>query len=243
MSSVQATIADPIKKYLFFLSLRSENTLLKQENQALKARQLIFQEVLRENERLREMIDFLKKQEMNLLASQVISYDFLARKNLLIVNKGSLHGVKKFMGVLHPEGVVGFVFRVSPHSSQVITLKHPLASLLVRNRRTRRAGLLFRSLSQIGLNYWTDDLDFEKINKDFKQGDVLVTIKSNQFPPGLPAGLVDSFNFSKQKPAKQKTPQVFIQPSVNFESLEELFIILEPFETPFSIKNRLEDAN
>jgi len=228
LSSVQTVISDPIKKYLFLLDLRSENAFLKAENQVLKAQQKIFQEALRENERLREMIDFSKKQEMNLLGSQVISYNFLARKNLLILNKGSLHGVKKFMGVLHPDGVVGFVFRVSPHSSQVITLKHLLASLPVRNRRTRRAGLLFSSLGQIGLNYWTGDLDFERINKNFKQGDVLVTIKSNQFPPGLPVGVVSSFNFSKEEPAKQKTPQVFIQPSVNFESLEGLDIMVEP---------------
>ena len=243
LSSVQAHISSQIKKYLFLLNLRKENRLLKEENQNLHIQQQILQETLRENERLRQIIDFSKKQNMKLLAAQVISYDFLSKKHILIINKGSIHGIKKFMGVLHPDGILGFIFRVSPHSSQVITLKHPLASLPVRNQRNRQLGLLLSSLGQMKLYFWSQELDFENFNEDFKQGDTLVTIKSNQFPAGLLVGTVGPFIFSEDQLEKQKNPEIPIQPFVKFESLEELFILLEPFESPFPRQKDPKDAS
>ena len=240
LSSVQAHISLQIKKYLFLLNLRKENSLLKKENQNLHIQQQVLQEALKENERLRQIIDFPKRQNMKLLTAQVISYDLLSKKHILIVNKGSSNGIKKFMGVLHPDGILGFVFRVSPHSSQVITLKHPLASLPVRNQRNRRLGLLFSSLDQIKLHFWSQELDFENISEDFKEGDILVTTKSNQFPAGLLVGTVGPFIFSKDQ--LEESPEIPIQPFVKIESLEELFILLEPFETPFSIEKDSKDA-
>ena len=178
---------------------------------------------------------------MKVLAAQVISYDFLSRKDILIVNKGSKDGVKKFMGVLHPDGVLGFVFRVSYHTSQVITLEHPLASLVVRNERNRKLGLLFSSLGETKLYFWNEDLEIKKFSESFKERDILVTTQSNQFPSGLLVGTVESLYVSKRQIKKQNQAEIFIKPFVNFESLEELFILLEPFEPPFSYKKRFQE--
>lgn len=241
LSSVQDSISDQIKKYIFLLNLRKENNLLKQENQELHIQQQILQDTLKENERLRQIVDFPKKIDMKVLAAQVISYDFLSRKDILIVNKGSKDGVKKFMGVLHIEGVLGFVFRVSPHTSQVITLEHPLASLAVRNKRNRKLGLLFSSLGETKLHFWSEDLEIKKLSESFKERDILVTTQSNQFPPGLLVGAVESLYVSRRQIKKQNQAEIFIKPFVNFESLEELFILLEPFEPPFSYRKRFQE--
>jgi len=136
------------------------------------------------------------------------------------------------MGVLHPTGVLGFVFRVSPNSAQIITLTHPLASLRVRNKRNRKLALLFSSLGQTQLYFQEEgDKNLEKKRESFKKGDVLITAESHQFPSGLFVGKVESLSEASHQ------TQVFIETFVNFESLEELFILLEPFESPFPVKS------
>ena len=136
------SLSSLIEKYLFLLELRENNEFLKKENNRLKIRQQLFEETLEENKRLKKTIDFSANQKFQLLASEIISTDFLSKSQLFVINKGRSHGVKQFMGVLHPSGVVGYIFRTSPNSSQVITLINPLSSLPVRNRRSRVTGLV-----------------------------------------------------------------------------------------------------
>ena len=236
--TIHSNISNYTRKYLFLLNLRKENKLLKNQNQILQIKQQRFEDTLKENKRLRKLIDVSKKKELELLTAQVISYDLLSRKHILIINKGSSHGVKKFMGVSHPKGVVGFVFRVSPHTAQVITLRHPLSSLPVRNRRNRQAGLAVGSLNQLKLKFWNEKLNFNNPSNDFKEEDILITVKSNQFPPGLIVGQAHLAPSSNDK----INPEIHIQTSVNFESLEELFIILKPFKPPFPY-NKKEKTN
>ena len=238
ISSVQKTLSSQIKKYFFLLHLREENKRLKLENQKLQVKQQLFEETLEENRKWRELIDFPKKQDMKLLVAQVISYDLLSQKHVLIVNRGSTHGVKKFMGVLHPAGVVGFVFRVSPHSSQILTLKHSLSSLPVRNKRNRRLGLLFSSSGEINLHFSSQDLVWDQISQFFKKGDPLITTAFRPFPSGLLVGSVDFVKLSSSE-----RPKMIIKPSVQFEFLEELFILLEPFEHPFIEENLSKNEN
>ena len=240
ISSLQMTLSSQMKKYFFLLHLREENKRLKLDNQKLQVKQQLFEETLEENRKWRELIDFSKKQDMKILVAQVISYDLLSQKHVLMVNRGSTHGVKKFMGVLHPEGVVGFVFRVSPHSSQILTLKHSLSSLPVRNKRNRSLGLLFSSSAEINLHFSSQDGDEDQINPFFKKGDLLVTTAFRPFPAGL---LVGSVDFVKLSSNKSERPRMIVKPSVPFEFLEELFILLEPFESPFFEDNLSKNEN
>ena len=233
LTSLQSSVSNQIKKYFFLLGLRKENKRLKEENQKLLIQQQTFKNLLKENERLREIVNFPLKKKMKTLATQVISYDFLASKELLIVNKGSKDGVKPYMGVLHPKGVLGFVFRVSPNSSQIITLKHPLASVKVRNQRTRTIGLLLSSAGQTQLHFWNEQSQASDAQSQlFKDGDVFVTVKSHSFPAGLLVGEISSLSL------KRDQTHPVIKTFVNFESLEEFFILLEPFESPFPVDTK-----
>ena len=215
---------DVFKKYLFLLGLRAENEFLKQENRELKIKQQRFEEILGENERLKKVMDFSLNQNFQLLAGEIISADFLSKNQLLTINKGSSHGVKKLMGVLHPKGVIGYVFRTSPHSSQIITLFHPLSSLPVRNRNSRIAGLLMPSeKNHLRFDFWETELFDDNIQKAFKAEDSIITMESDQFPSGFLVGQVLPFYRS----AKNINPDIFVQPFVDFNSLEEVFVVLK----------------
>ena len=224
-----------LKKYLFLLELRDKNKLLEQENKKLKIRWQLFEEVLEENERLKQILEFPKKQNFQLLASEIISTDFLSKNQLFTINKGRSHGVKKKMGVLHPNGLVGYVFRTSSHSSQVITLFHPLSSLPVRNRNSRVTGLLTAfEKNRLLFDFWETDLFDDQIQESFKEGDFIVTIKSDQFPSGFLVGRVLPFYYF----SKKLNPNIYIQPFVDFDSLEEVFVVLK---TADSLKTEEEE--
>ena len=213
IASVRTGLSDFIEKYLILIHLRDENRRLKTENARLKIQQQQFKELSSENDRLKKMLDLSKNSKLKLLAGQVIGHDILSKDQTFIINKGSKDGVKRFMGVLHSKGVVGFIFRVSPHSSQVISLLHPLSSLPVKNKRTGQKALLLSSKGKAFLNVW---------NRDFKEGDALVTLSSDQFPAGFFIGKVLPFNQS------EKSSNIPVQ--ISFESLEELFVLLKPFK-------------
>lgn len=221
-------ISNLIKKYIFLMDRYEKNQELEQQNKELKARQQIFEEILKENERLKKLIQFPVNQQAKLLPAQVTGTDFLSKNELLSINKGSSDGVKKFMGVLHPKGVVGYIFRVSPHSAQVISLTNPLSSLPARNRVRRTAGLI--SAGKNGLlffDYLEKDLSEKiKINEDFKKGDPIVTIKSEQFPAGFLVGTILSIDQAQ----KYLEPKIYVQPAVRFYSLEEVLVVLNKKE-------------
>ncbi len=220
-------VSDLMKKYIFLLNLNEKNKQLMMQNNKLKAQQQRFGEILKENERLKKLIHFPLNKGLTLLPAQVVGTDFLSKNELLTINKGSQHGVKKSMGVLHPDGVIGYIFRVSPNSSQVISLLSPLSSLPARNSRSRWAGLIEGYSTDLLLFNYLDkeksDTELSNTNyKHLKPGDKIVTIKSEQFPSGLLVGHI----LSLKQPSKDLNPKIYIRPVVKFHSLEEVLVIL-----------------
>ncbi len=218
----QMRISSLTKKYLFLLSLREENQKLKKQKAELSLRQQLFQELQSENSRFREMLDFPPREDLRLLPAQVIARDFLSQNSLIVINKGSVHGVKKRMGVLRPEGAVGYVFRAGPRSSQVITLFNRLSSLPALNQRSRIGGLIERGgkssllFKHFGLEGWRESA--------LAEGDKIVTARSDQFPPGLPIGAISSAPESAS--LKMGDVSAAVRPHISFSILEEVFVVM-----------------
>lgn len=208
-------------RYLFLNSLYEDNQKLNIENFKLKAQQQLLKEVLIENEKLRNLNQFYKPHTMKLLSAKVIAKDFLFYHHLITINRGSSHGVKKYMGVIHPKGVVGYVFRTATHSSQVITIFNKLSSLPAINQNSRVSGLI-ESYNNTLLSFHYLFLDSSQ-NK-IKEQDPIVTNQTDYFPKGFPIGLISKI----EKDNKNLESIVLVKPHVNFESLEEVLIIVNP---------------
>ena len=227
-SNFRNSISSLVKKYFFLLELNEKNKKLQRQNKEIKAQNQLFEEILKENERLKKLLHFPLNKNFKLLPAQIAGTDFLSKNELLTLNKGSLQGVKKFMGVLHPSGVVGHIFRVSPHSSQVLSLLSPLSSLPARNNRNRTRGLIEAYKPNLLIFNYIDR--GSKEHKSIEIGDQIVTTKSDQFPAGFLVGTV----FSMEHPSKNLNPSVYVKPAVSFSSLEEVLIVFNPKESPFS---------
>ncbi len=217
----RSEITSLVKKYFFLTNLREENLMLKTKISQLLSQQNLLKETKQENKRLKKALMFYQNNPFSLLPAQVIAKDFLHHNDLIVINKGSLHGVKKYMGVIHPKGVVGYVFRTTPHSAQVITLLSKFSSLPALSQKFRINGLIE--------SYKNEKLQFKYFNltetvKKFQNNDTIITSATEQFPSGLPIGYIQKF----QNNTQDLTPTIVVKPYVTFSSIEEVFILLTP---------------
>lgn len=220
---LRSDITETVKKYLFLLGLRDENRKLKQENAKLTAENQLLKELEYEFNKLIQFSKFSKKEPSSLLSARIVATDLLAQKQMLVINRGSQHGVRKYMGVIHPKGVIGYVFKTTTSSSQVITLFNRLSTLPVINQRSRTKGVV-----EVGLRSKTLILKYFDLQgqntPDLKEGDRIVTEETRQFRSGFSVGTIHSI----KKDISTARQTVLIKPTVPFTAIEMVFVVLKP---------------
>lgn len=105
----------------------AENRLLKRRLAALTLVEADLARVETENARLRNALDYTAKNLGEWLPASVLSQGGGAAqvRRTLRVDKGSLAGVKVDAIVVVPEGLVGKVIAVTPHTAEVLLLADP----------------------------------------------------------------------------------------------------------------------
>ena len=224
---LQSDIINTVKKYLFLLGLRKENKKLKQENARLTAENQLLKELEYEHNKLIQFSGFSKKEPGHLLSARVVATDLLAQNQMLVIDKGSKHGVRKYMGVIHPTGVIGHVFKTAPSSSQVITLFNRLSSLPVINQRSRTKGVVETGLKSKTLVLKYFDLQWQS-TPDLKAGDRIVTEETQHFRSGFPVGIIHSI----KKDISTARQTVFVKLSAPISAAEMVFVNLKPQNRP-----------
>ena len=222
---LRSNITDTMKKYLFLLNLKDENKRLKQENARLAAENQLLKEVEHEHKMLLKFSEFSEKEPNPLLPARVVATGLLSQNQMIVIDKGSKHGVRKYMGIIHPKGVIGYVFKTAPSSSQVITLFNRLSSLPVINQRSRTKGVI-----EAGLNAKTLFLKYFDLQghnpPDLKEGDKIITEETRQFRSGFSVGVIQSI----KKDITTARQTVTIKPSASFTTAEMIFVVLKPQE-------------
>ena len=111
--------------------------------------------------------------------------------NYITLNQGSLAGIKPDMGVIGPNGVVGIVYKTSPHYSLVISLLSSKSNLSCKIAGNEYFGFL----------QWEGDDSRYAYLKDlprhaeFAIGDTIVTSGfSTVFPQGMMVGVIEEAN-------------------------------------------------
>jgi len=197
-------------------SLRDQMAALEMENAQLR-------ENCRELERLRLLLGFkTSNPQYELLAAKVIARNFSNWFSTLTVDAGSEDGVAKNMVVITPQGVVGRISAVGPHSSEVLLITDPQgpAGAVVLVQDTRIPGVVE------GLGNGTGMLRMRHIpyDADVQEGQAVVTSGLGAvFPPGLPIGRVQRVEREGELSALQQ--HALIAPAVDFNRLEEVLII------------------
>lgn len=179
--SVLETV-NTVKEYLY---LRENNESLARENSKLKG--MLSESRYEHDSSDVTITDTLLHQQYTYMSARVVNNSVNRRNNYLTLNRGSLHGVKKDMGVISSSGVVGIVKDVSDHYCTVMSVLHKNTSISTRFKKNN----YFGSLVWNGGDPSVATLKEVAKHVKFSKGDTLVTtVYSLVFPEGVMVGVV-----------------------------------------------------
>jgi rod shape-determining protein MreC len=215
-NKVVASVLEAVNYVKEYINLKENNASLARENSNLKS---LMPDTWYENKALRTLVnDTLRTQQYSFINARVVNNSINRRSNYLTLDKGSIHGIEKDMGVISSAGVVGIVKDVSEHYSTVMSVLH----------KNTRISTRFQNSNYFGSLVW-DGIDSKEAtlleiarHVKFKTGDTLVTtVYSAIFPEGVMVGVV--------KNSELKTGDNFykitVTLSTNFNNLSHVYIV------------------
>jgi rod shape-determining protein MreC len=214
-----AAVKNTWNQYFFLVSKAKENAQLKQAlGQSLQQLNRC-SEIELANDRLRHLIGFEKEVPRPMIAAQVVGKDPSAWSKTIIVDKGTRDNIRQGLPVVIPEGIVGVVVEVSDRYAKVLLLIDPNSAVDGLVQQTRARGIV----KGRGGEYCVFDYVLRK--HEISVGDVVVTSGlDGVFPKGFRVGRISEI-VRQNAGIFQK---VSVTPYVDFEILEEVFVISEP---------------
>jgi rod shape-determining protein MreC len=198
---------------------RSDVDKLRVQNDLLRARVTALQDQQAENARLAALLQLRQSLRLPGFAARVIGLPTNSWEGALVVDRGSLGGVKVGMPVTAAQGLVGQVVEVAPNASKVRLITDRRSGVAVFIQRTRAPGIVQGSLEG------AMTLDF--VDRKFKTqaGDVVVTSGiGGIYPKGIVVGDVTAIHDQRDKPF----PLLTVTSRVPINTVEEVFIVTQP---------------
>ena len=205
-------------RYFALVHAARRNEQLKKEVAALRQQLVHLEETSRSNRRLRSLLGLKKSLQYPLVAAEVVGSDITTHFRTVVVNKGSLQGLKTQMPVIHTQGVVGKIIWVSPNYAKVLLIIDPNSGVDVINQRSRARGIA-EGAGKSGLR-----LKYVQYNHDVAIGDQVITSgAAGVFPRGVLVGSVRSVS----REGKGVFQKIEVTPSVDFDRMQEVLVILQ----------------
>lgn len=216
--SVKDSIAQTFSRYIFIVNTREENEKLKSELEEMQNKIFTLNEVQKENERLKQLLEFGKDIERKKVLAQVVSWDSSNEFKVLRINKGENHGLKLLSPVITQTGLVGYVYRVSPNYADILTILDQNNRVDAIVTRTRTHGILE------GHSDFICQFKYVSRTEKLEIGDTIITAGLGEiYPKGIKVGAIsqiDKENFGI-------TQKIEVTPSVDFDKLEEVVVLLD----------------
>ena len=96
----------------------------------------------KQGQRLQELLGFRQKYIYSTVPAQVIGTGGSDQSRILTIDKGSKDGLKRDQPVITPDGIVGKLVEVFPHTSQVMEINDQTSGAGVLLEKTRMRGVL-----------------------------------------------------------------------------------------------------
>jgi len=174
--------------------------------------------LIEENSKLKSLISYQKKDSVSsisplqLIPSLVINNSVSRVNNYITLDKGSINGVKKGMGVISKKGIIGIVKETSKHFSTVLSILHSKSKVSVKMKKNNHLG----SLEWQGSNYRIANVKDIPSHVNLVVGDTIVTSGfSSTYPTEISIGTI--------KKIKTKSNDNFHEIEIQFiENFKEL---------------------
>ena len=195
--------------------LERENKTLRETNINLAKELSDLKESKLENLRINKMLEFKRKTNYSVVTGKIIGKTLIQTRNNITIDIGENDSVKIGMPVITDKGLVGKIVATSGNYSIAQILLNKGLKISAKDQRSRIDGIIS----------WDGEgkVFMKNVSKsaDVKIGDVIITSEySNAFPPGIPIGFVTT-DGTKDNLFKY----IEIESFVNFETLEEVFVL------------------
>ena len=216
--------AEQYYSYMFrYEALAAENEQLKAEIAQMEdvARQA--DAVSRENERLRNQLDFLSTHESyKTLDAYIIAWSSTDWTNTFTINRGTNAGIQENMCVITANGeVVGLITDVGPNYAIVKTVLDSTLEISATIASSGHNGMV--SGGYIDGNETFLKMEYLPSSAVIRNKDQVVTSGSTVYPKGLILGNVVDAGFEETGVAKYAV----LDPAADISSMEQVFIITQ----------------
>lgn len=221
--NINSRVKETVDFFLNFSEVKLENEQLKQKNAELANELIEYESLKDEVERLREALNFTEsKNNYKYVGVNIIGYSGNSLSDGYIIDKGSNDGINKNMVVVSSKGLVGKVTKVASNFAIVQSILNENIAVAVMDQQTRDATGVLQGLSDKKDTNMTVVYNLP-IDSDVKEGDIIITSGLGKiYPKEIPVGTVVSVQEDNVKVMKSAV----VEPFVNFNKLEELFVVI-----------------
>lgn len=203
--------------------LKTENARLKEELSQLKKDAREIDSLLRENERLRKLLELKAKHEdYELVDGYIIARSSMDWSSTLTINRGSSSGIEVGMCAITENGeVVGLVTEVGSNYAVVATVLDSSIGISATIAGTYYSGI-------VSGGYTTGHagmlrMDYLRSDAVIRNNDQVVTAGSTVYPRNLILGHIVDAGYNDVGDAKY----AYLKPAVDINNLEQIFILTD----------------
>jgi rod shape-determining protein MreC len=206
--------------YIGLRSARSENERLRRELDSLHLRNRELESQAAEAQRLGVLLNFRQgHSEASMLAAQVIGASADSSSHTLFINRGERDHVRRNLGVITPDGIVGKIVEVFPSAAQVQLIDDKDSGVGALLAETRTHGVVR------GTGDPEPRMDYVVNDEKIHAGELILTSGEDRiFPKGLLIGSVGG-----TAPASP-FQMIHVQPAARLDRLEDVLVLLSQQE-------------
>jgi len=214
-----SVLGDLARKYSELRRLRQRNLDLQEAIRQSRLRLGELREDARQRKRLEALWTFKNGYiDKETLGANVVDSPFLGSWRGFFIDRGLSDGLQPDMAVITPDGIVGKVSRVFPHSAQILLVNDRNSGTAVVTEKSKIHGILR------GGNFGQLEIVGVLADQNIQPGErVSTTGADSVFVPGLPVGVIEKVT---PEPGNDSLRDVVLEPAVRFEAIDEVLVIL-----------------
>ena len=215
-TDVVSFFSSPFAWIQSLMFLEKENQVLREKNLELSLQVESMLNLQNENNALMEMLEFKKNKKFIIKSAKVVNKGIQPNLLSIIIDRGTIDGVKNNLPVLTPKGVVGKTIEASKNNSIVQLISDANFRLSTRILPSGATGILRF------VNGETAEIREVQKNVVINIGDKVVTSGfSDIYPAGLPVGTVKGVY--QDRGSFQKVVSIYLPNDLN--AFQHVFII------------------
>ncbi len=205
------------KHYALSVNASKKNVELEKQVAFYKERLFKLSEIEQENARLRALLGFVQQRNEKRIFAQVIAYDASTEHKVIRINKGTADGIFQYAPVVTSSGLVGYIYRISDHYADVLT---------ILDSNNRVDGIISRIRTHVIVEGDADGRCLVKyVPRTYPVilGDVIVTSGLGRiYPKGIKIGKVQEI----ERDFYGSSQTIYLVPSVQFNEIEEVIVLV-----------------